>query len=170
MAENHIIPNLRGTSIGKSIIASNVFVGVGRTTPWENEEQPPSPTSDITELEELILYKRPDRLSFVIPDSEGNIVVRGQNYKAITIEEAYDVQSQLVLVQINFTVTDFGGEANYRQIGVFNHVIPKEGKENKTILLPAEIANPGYPLHIINRSPYYCYSNHGETINLLIAF
>ena len=74
MAERHIVPNLRGTSLGTGIILSNVFVGVGRTTPWDNETEPPAPPLNIDSVEELLLYKRPHILSFVTPDNEGNIV------------------------------------------------------------------------------------------------
>ena len=170
MAEKHIVPNLRGTSIGRGIILSNVFVGVGRTTPWENEEDPPVPSTDVTAIEELILYKRPDKLTFVVPDASGNIVILGTTYRELTLEEARTLQVKLALIQVTFSTSDFGGTADYRQIGVFNYVVPTTGNESKNVLLPSEIADQGYPIHFANRSPYYCYTNHGETINLLIAY
>lgn len=170
MAEKHIVPNLRGTAIGKGIITANTFVGVGRTTPWADEEDPPAPSLTDTTLEELIIYKRPNRLTFVINDSNGDITILGGKYRALTLEEARNLQAQQVLIQTTFSTADFGGPADYRQIGVFTYVVPTAGNENKSILLPSEIEDPGIIIHITNRSPYYCYTNHGETINLLVAF
>lgn len=170
MAEKHIVPNLRGTAIGKGIITANTFVGVGRTTPWEDEEDPPAPSLTDTTLEELIIYKRPNRLTFVTNDDNGEITILGGKYRALTLEEARDLQAQQVLIQTTFSTADFGGPADYRQIGVFTYVVPTAGNESKSILLPSEIEDPGLIIHLTNRSPYYCYANHGETINLLIAF
>ena len=170
MAEKHIGPNLRGTAIGKGIIIANTFVGVGRTTPWEDEENPPAPSSTDTTLEELIIYKRPNRLTFVTNDDNGELTILGDKYRALTLEEARDIQSRLVLIQTTFSTADFGGPVDYRQIGVFTYVVPTAGNESKSILLPSEIEDPGLIIHLTNRSPYYCYTNHGETINLLIAF
>ncbi len=170
MAEKHIVPNLRGTAIGKGIITANTFVGVGRTTPWADEENPPAPSSTTTTLEELIIYKRPNRLTFVTNDDNGEITILGEKYRALTLDEARNLQAQQVLIQITLSTVDFGGPANYRQIGVFTYVVPTAGNESKSILLPSEIEDPGIIIHITNRSPYYCYTNHGETINLLVAF
>ena len=38
MAEQIIIPNLRGSMLGYAVLSGNVFVGVGRTTPWDDED------------------------------------------------------------------------------------------------------------------------------------
>jgi hypothetical protein len=171
MAEKLIVPSLRGTAIGRGLILSNIYVGVGRTTAWEDENDPPTPSSNIEEIEELLIYKKPDKIAFIVPDEdEGTITVLGNKYRELTLEEARTLQSRLMLISVTFSTSDFGGIANYRQLGVFAYVIPTTGNEAKTVLLPEEIDDPGYPIHFANRSPYYCYANHGETINLIVAY
>ena len=171
MAEQVIIPNLRGTMLGKAIINGNIFIGVGRTTPWEDEENPPPPSTNATDVEEPILYKKPDRLSFVVLDDEdGTIPVLGHFYKLLSIEEARSIQCRSVLFQVSLSILDFEQEIAYRQIGLFGFLTPSEGNESKTILRPQEIDDVGYIFHISNRSPYYVYSHHGETISFILNY
>lgn len=170
MAEKIIVPSLRGTAIGRGLILSNIYVGVGRTTAWNDENDPPTPSSNVEEITELLIYKKPDKVAFIVPDNDGTITVLGNKYRELTLEEARTLQSRLMLVSVTFSTSDFGGIADYRQLGVFAYVIPTAGNEAKSVLLPAEINDPGYPIHFANRSPYYCYANHGETINLIVAY
>lgn len=171
MAEQIIIPNLRGSMLGYAVLSGNVFVGVGRTTPWDDEDNPPVPSSELTNIEEPILYKKPDRFSFALLDDEnGTIPVLGHLYRLLSTEEARAIQCRSILSQVSLSVLDFEGEISYRQIGLFNFLIPTEGNEMKSILRPNEIQDVGYLFHVSNRSPYYIYSHHGETISLVLVY
>ncbi len=171
MAEQIIIPNLRGSMLGYAVISGNIFIGLGRSTPWDDEDNPPTPSAELTNIEEPILYKKPDRLAFAtIDDDNGTIPVLGHLYRLLSTEEARIVQCRSVLFQVSISILDFGEETSYRQIGLFNFLIPSEGNEMKTVLLPEEIDDVGYPFHIANRSPYYIYSHHGETISLVLLY
>ena len=133
-------------AIGFYYNTPNVMFGFGRQSPWGtlpgdnrppliyNDYKPPLPTLDTENLQEIIGYKRPEVMQFVIPNDTGNYKVDGifwQIVKPNTSETNPDILKQLTIEEVKrlkcrwiyFATTIEGNElvnVSYRQIGLFS--------------------------------------------------
>lgn len=130
----------------------NLYFGLGRTTPWENEElaefMPPSPDVDAKTLDELIGMKKASRVTMVEPSENGEIEYSDKRFTTLTQEQALEKQARWVLIETRIEFEELP-PVSYRQIGIFSRVKTTEGNENKNVLLPDEIENVGI-LEILN--------------------
>ncbi|WP_099321085.1 hypothetical protein [Anaerococcus sp. Marseille-P3625] len=150
-----IITNTAHCSRALSLLEQgNIFIGLGRTSPWENENKdgfvPPEPNLDAENLDELVGMKKADRVSMVIPDESGEIEYAKIKFKTLTKEEALKLKSRWVLIESTIYFDELP-PVTYRQIGIFSRVTPKNGNENKRILLPEDIEDVGVLEVIANR-------------------
>lgn len=56
---------------------------VGGTTPWADESNPPSPTPNDYKLNNVVGLKRIDHCQLVVPDPNGTISYRTQNWRVV---------------------------------------------------------------------------------------
>lgn len=124
----------------------NIMFAFGRQSPWGtlpgdnvgnliyNEYKPPLPTLDAENLQEIIGYKRPEKMQFVIPDNVGAYKVDGiwwNIVKPTTSETNPDIIKKLTIEEVKrlkcrwvyLTVTIEGNEfinTTYRQVGLFS--------------------------------------------------
>ena len=106
------------------------FVGIGKKTPWENENNPPYPEETQTEVTELIGLQRVDSYKFakVIPNpttlqKKTGVYYKGLYYsvtqdKDIAIAEGYTS----IMVQITLdrdTIEAIPVNVTFRQVGLY---------------------------------------------------
>lgn len=124
----------------------NIYFGLGKTTPWENESDPsfsaPLPSVEKTSLDELIGMKKVSVKSLVYPDDAGTIVYRDKTWRKISADEAVRLGAHWVYIEAQVLYNDFPAVA-YRQIGVFSRVQPKQTVSDPSTLLPSDIENQG---------------------------
>lgn len=61
------------------------YFAVGRTTPWDDETQPPAPSTTAYDIEELVGLKKVDNCYLVVPDNvNGTIEYRGSKWRIVT--------------------------------------------------------------------------------------
>lgn len=149
----------------------NIFFGIGRTSPWENENEegfiPPEPDLNAENLDELIGLKKAERVSMVVPDDKGEIEYAKIRFRTVDKEEALRLKSRWVLVETTIYFEELPPVA-YRQIGLFTRVKPINGKENSSILLAKDIEDIGILEVINNRKAVTRQSDTKDTYFMVI--
>lgn len=150
---------------------SNIYFGIGRTTPWENENEPefipPEPNVEAETLEELVGLKKAERVVMVIPDEDGDIDYGTLKYKTLSKEEALRRKARWVLVETTVRFDEMPA-VSYRQIGVFSRVQPASGYENRLVLNPNEIQDVGILEVLDNRKVTTRQSDTRDTYMMII--
>lgn len=148
----------------------DVFFGIGRSTPWEDELYPPAPSLTDT-LEEAIGYKRSESRFLVVPDSSGALMYKDTRWAIVNREDAEAMGARWVYLSCYLSYSELNTAASYRQIGVFTGMQTIEGlPESQSAFSPAEIANPGMLEVLDNRKPVYRDASQREQLVLIIEF
>lgn len=126
---------------------------VGRTTAWDDEEDPPAEDPETTVVEEPIVYVLPTQVSMAksVIVGQGELIIDGAEYVLVDDEDAYDEDARFVYLQFNFDPDGGQPGADFRQHGVFVDLVPATGHENDLWLAPANVDDPGV---------LCCYDNH----------
>lgn len=127
--------------------ADSTYLAIGKTTPWINESAPPAGEQSTSVLQEVIGYKKADKVSLCKPVLEGEstpyptVNYGGKTYALIPKEKAYQERATLVYFETEVAGTDLP-TGTYRQVGMHTGLIPKSGV-NKKALLPTEVQSTG---------------------------
>lgn len=138
--------------------------GIGRTSPWPDEINPPSPDRTALQIEEVIGFKQITTLELVYPDALGIINYRGQNFSISDEANAFTNNARFVylsgqLVEDQFPLTTF------RQIGIVSGLTP-----TSDIVLPGSVVDSGTLEGIDNRTPIHRNITKTETLSYIIQF
>lgn len=121
----------------------DLYIAIGRTSPWNDEENPPDPTGLETNVEEVIGFKKVDQFYFVVEDEVGgNLTFRGKTWRIVTVDNIFIEQSRWIYVSASI-VGDELPLSEYRQVGLYSGLVPSFGFENADVLLPNQIDNSG---------------------------
>lgn len=130
------------------------FVVARTQTPWANEGSPPAESTTVTSLSEIAGLQRAQTVSLCYPDPNGSIRFRGQNYTLVSDANAYSYDSRFLYLS-TLLLFDTFPVVTFRQTGIHVDVVPVAGKENATILLPADVSSYGTLLAYVNHPPIY---------------
>jgi hypothetical protein len=164
------LPLIGNTSRGVDFISTPLWICLGRTTPWPDEENPPIADPNTTNITEPIIYKRCEVQSFVVEDPQGEYIVSGVRYRPITIAQARATMATTILIKATILDNDVGDEVTFRQVGLYSKLIPTPGNEPKTKLLPNEVQDPGYLEWFANREPIHIQPNQHEIFYIVLNF
>jgi len=149
---------------------ANVWIGIGRTAAWDEADAPPEPNPNATQLDELVALKKAETLTLIVPDPSGTIEHLGQKWGPVSVEEARQKNARWVYVAAWLRYDELP-IVTYRQTGVFVDVQMADGvPPGKLVLLPEEIADPGYLLVLNNRSPISRAADQKELVEFVIEF
>lgn len=128
----------------------SIWVGLGRTSPWPDEQNPPEVNRQKTALDELFAMKLIDDGFLVVPAEDGNIIGRdGKLYRQVTAQEGLDLQTPYLCLRFIIETDEFA-LISYRQIGVFVDSIPAEGFSSFTALTPDKFQSLGRLYYLDN--------------------
>lgn len=105
----------------------NTYLAIGRTSAWENEELPPLPEEEIEHLDELVGFKRMDRISLCKPLREGEttnlptVDYRGTTWALVPRDQAQEEEAHWVFYEARIRGTVLP-PSEYRQVGVYINV------------------------------------------------
>lgn len=131
----------------KQANGTSTWAVLGKTTPWDNEAEPPVPLSSMTSLDDAVVavkasvywVKEDDAGSFQFNDINGDLV----SYSAFaTKQDAIDAGSTLVLLQASTLGANLS-VSSYREIGFVTDLVPAAGHESDTILEAADVDDWG---------------------------
>ncbi|GLI90617.1 hypothetical protein ACSHUI_00905 [Bacillus subtilis] len=152
---------------------NTIYFSIGRTTPWEDENNPPR-TEDTTPLEEMIGMRKADRVLLVTPYDGSDVpegteiieFVENSFWKVVPEQDALKEYARYVYIETTINPSDLP-LGSYRQVGVHSGVVRKEGvSAGKFNLLPDEIEDTGMLELIDNREK----NLRGESTRLLLNF
>lgn len=152
--------------------SESVYFALGKTSKWDNEDIegfiPPAPALDATTLDELACLKKTSQKLMVIPSDFGEIEFDGQYWKIITKEEAIKLQSRWVYLTTTMRYNEVD-LAEYRQVGIFNRVKPKNGVTSE-VLYPDEVDDLGILIALNNRYRVTRQIDTRDIYSLIIEF
>jgi hypothetical protein len=126
---------------------------VGRTqTPWDDEKNPPAESVDVVSLTEVGGLQKAQTVSLCYPDPDGEIEFRGQRYRLVSDEHAYDYDSRFLYCSTLLKFDEFP-LVTFRQFGICVGVVPKAGYENNTVLTPDQVQDYGKLIGYVNHPP-----------------
>ncbi|HHY67834.1 MAG TPA: hypothetical protein GX517_11710 [Alicyclobacillus sp.] len=161
---------MRVWQAAKVVQSGNVWVGIGRTTAWNDTDTPPTPNPNATQIDGLVVLKKAEILSLVIPDPNGTIEHLGQKWSTVPLEDARSRTARWVYVA-TWLRYDEVPIVTFRQTGVFADVVLGDGvPPGKLVLLPEEVADLGFLLVLNNRSPINRAADQKELLEFVVEF
>lgn len=150
------------------LAATAKYIAIGRSTAWDVETIPPSPSVIATELDEPICYAPLSKACLVVADAGGAITFGGDTYLEVAPEDAYTVGATQVYVeaQLNGAAAPL---VTYRQAALFSG-LTKAGGAGAGILLPADVTDSGILEVLDNRQPTYRAADTLDVIAHLLQF
>lgn len=148
----------------------SIYVALGKTDPWGEDETPPLPEPD-DEIEDIQGYKKIETKTLVIPDEEGAIVYRNTRWSAVTVEEAYERGARWAYVCCWFEYDELPTNIQYRQVGLLTGLKRKEGVDvGKYALVPSEVEDNGVLEVLDNIHPVYRDMDKREKVAIIMEF
>ena len=153
---------------------NEIFFGIGRTTPWDNEQKPPVPLNT-DDLQEPCGYKLAESRFLVIPVLEDGkpyeLTYRDTKWKIVSEADAISKGARWVYIMTFMEYDEFPLDLVYRQVGVYTRLQRKEGiPPGKANLLPTEVHDPGILEIIDNRKPTYRDIDQREKLAVVVEF
>lgn len=160
----------------------NIFFAIGKTSEWNNENEPPVPSLEEVGLTEIVGFKKINSIKFVVPDpASGTMVVDNIRWReiipdAITYPNdtlrsaALRENARWLYVDTIFESSEFIG-VRYRQIGIYSRGIFASGvSDSLSLYIPAQFDSYGILEFYQNRKPIYRQSDQRELISFVIEF
>ena len=130
----------------------SMYLVLGKTSAWSNEQVPPEPLSNTTQLEEIVGYKRVSKAVLVRPTRETDtnkekITFNNNSWTIINQEDAIKEGAKWAY----FESKVLGNElplGTYRQVGISINV---KSRSQKSALLPSEVEDKGTLLFYDNK-------------------
>jgi len=147
----------------------NVWIGIGKPTPWNEADSVPE-AAGTTAFAEPIGYKKAEKVRFVVPDPEGDIVQFEQRWKIVSEEAGRQSLARWVYVASWIG----GGElpvVSYRQSAIVTDLkLAPETPQGKLAVLAEEVDDHGLPIVVNNRSPIHRAEDQREYLEFIVEF
>jgi hypothetical protein len=170
MPNSVAIPLVGAVSRGMDLLSSPLWICVGRTTPWPQENNPPTASPTTTHIDEPVLYKRCEVATFVVEDENGEYTVNGVKYRPVSNGYARNNLVTTILIRAIIYDNDLSEEISFRQVGLYSKLIPTPGNESKTKLLPSEVQDPGFLEWFSNLEPINTQPNQHQIFYIVLNF
>ncbi|MCM3626888.1 hypothetical protein M3194_05875 [Paenibacillus glycanilyticus] len=147
----------------------NIWIGIGKQTPWNESDSVPE-VSGSSLLSEPIGYKKAEKVRFVIPDPDGDIIQFEQRWRMITEEEAMLSLARWVYVAAWITGTELPA-VSYRQSAIVTELaLAEDTLPGKLAVKAEEVSSHGYALVVNNRSPIHRTEDQREFLEFIVEF
>lgn len=146
----------------------SIWVGLGRTSEWPDEQNPPAELTETLTIEELTAMKLFSEATIVVPVEMGPIYFKGSYYKKLSDKEALAQGISNLYLRFELLPQEFPKLINYRQIGVFVDSVPKEGYLNYSSLAPTLFDNLGKLVYFSNEKAQNRYTKTRHVIEVVI--
>lgn len=138
------------------IKTKSLWIAIGRTTPWPNENLPPAEAPGDSAIAETISYVRPSVISLARPvSSGGDATISRQQYLFVADADAYTQYARFIYFKALFDPAETPGLPlnTFRQSAIFSGLTPAAGHENDQWLIPADVAATGILEYSANHAP-----------------
>lgn len=143
---------------------------VGRThTPWDDENNPPTESIDTVSLTEIGGLQKAQTVSLCYPDPNGEIEFKGQRYRLVSDENAYEYDSRFLYCSTLLKFDEFP-LVTFRQFGIYVGVVPKVGYEDRSVLTPDQVQDYGKMIGYVNHPPLVRTAGSKNLLEIVIEF
>lgn len=150
---------------------STYWVGVGKQTPWTNEQAPPNPVPGSASIDEPLVYVKPQMVSLCrTVNGDEDFIHYGQRYKYVSDDDALTEDGRFLYILAKLDPTLGIPLGSFRQSAVFTGLIPAVGYEQAQWLSPAHVANPGVLEFIDNDTEEILALNRLKVIEIVLEF
>lgn len=150
---------------------STYWVAIGRTTDWPEENSPPEAAPGATDIEEAIVFVRPQLVSLAKAVlSDGDVDIDGQQFRFVADEDAVAEAGRFLYIKAVFNPADGIPTANFRQRAVFTELVPAAGHELDQWLAPANVNHRGVLEYVANTTLRSLGPGEQRVIELVIEF
>jgi hypothetical protein len=133
--------------------STDLYMAIGRTSAWVDENDPPSPTGEETNVEEIIGFKKVDQEILVVQDSVGGTLnFRGQKWRELPVGDIYTEECHWIYVSASLYGDSLPLDT-FRQIGLYSGLTPHQDYVGNDYLLPYQVEDRGVLEIIGNRVP-----------------
>lgn len=146
---------------------TSIWVGLGRTTPWPDEANPPDENVSAMAVDELFGLRLFAEASLVIESETGSISHKGTTYSRVDESQLNEFPTSLLYVKFVVEPDDFPG-IDYRQCGVFVDSIPDQGFSDYSFLTPDQFQSLGRLVYLDNFTKVTRYTNTRHEIVVII--
>lgn len=150
----HTIETVKGRVRRAQLFYQNIgdlFIGIGRSTAWTNEEDPPEPTGLESDIEEAIGFKQVNQMHYVVKDEvNGTLSYRNELWRIVDPADIFTEDCHWIYISGSI-VGDELPLTDYRQIGIFSGLTPYTEYSANTALLPSHVEDRGVLEIIGNR-------------------
>lgn len=132
--------------------SSTMYIGLGKSTPWNDDNNVPDNSDDAVSLDEPIAYTKAQKVylcKLATTSGEGTIAFGGNYYSIVTDTTRLDSNAKYVYASAEFSFESMKKDTQFRQVGLFIDFVPNDGVESK-IVLPSQVAKLGTMLSISN--------------------
>lgn len=141
------------TQLAKDLFnASDVWIGIGRSAAWPDDNNPPAEDLGVTALDTPIAYKKILTKFLVIPDGAGTLQFKNQNYTIVTVADAFTQGVLRTYMEMSFDYDEIP-LTTFRQVGIFRGLVPATGFGSQLVLLPAQVGSTGALISYSNIKP-----------------
>jgi len=146
----------------------SLWICIGRTTPWEDENSPPDENDfeghpeylNMTTPEEPIALKRIDFAGLAVPDATGEIRYNTTRYSYVPDTEAVERLARWVYIRASLDYYERNsagsliiGTTTYRQATLLSGVVPKAPYRNESVLSVEHVLSFGRIVLVTNFPP-----------------
>jgi hypothetical protein len=156
---------------------TNLYLAIGRTTPWADEENPDTPLATQTSVEELIYIKKINVKHMIIDDDPydaygPDVEVGGYGYTFVADADAYTAPSFMVYFSNTIYYSDIAPtDITFRQVGIILNPKDSDGDLLTDVeYLAADVADQGELLYIDNREYVTRDQSQSEKFEIILNF
>ncbi len=158
---------------------NNFYFAIGRSFPWDDDEDPPVPSSTARQLDDVILYKKCMYAAPVVQSGCGTVQVtncgdfffKGDTWEVIDLEKTPD--SVLEEIDPSFILIEGVLEAReytqFRSMALFMNLSFVAGTNvNKLTYSPSEVSSTGVMYRVVYHTPIISTPNKVCRLKMLI--
>lgn len=149
---------------------ASIYFAIGKTSAWTDENVPPVEDPATSALTQIIGYKKVNTLYHVVPDPDGTIKYKDNNWRIVPANQAMAEGARWIYIEttINYDELPLGF---YRQVGIYVNLVKKAGvAAGKVTLLPDEVENAGTLEAYDNRQLSNRQIDTTEKLSVVIEF
>lgn len=149
----------------------DVYIAIGKTSPWDNESQPPVPNVNEPQVELIAMKKVETKILVVLDDEEGTIQYLDHKYSPVAPTDAYTKGARWVYCMSYLNYSEAPISVAFRQVALQTGVVRKSSvPAAQYVLLPEEIENVGVAEIIDNITPIYRRVDKREKLGIIAEF
>lgn len=152
-------------------MSSTYWISIGRTTAWDDEENPPDPSPSASTIEEPIIYVTPTTVSLAkVVTSGEDITHLGTKYEFVADGNAIAEGARYLYLLARFDPTSGQPYDTFRQVALFSNLVPASGHESDSWLAPANVSSEGLLEYLDNDVSTIMTETRLEVIEIMIEF